>query len=128
MTSRSDDPEELLFSYGPLQDPTLQQSVFGRQLAGEDDQLYGYTLTMLEPTDARPRRQPGRHPIMMMTGQPEDRVDGTLYHVSQKELQQADTIEATDYKRDRVKLASGKIAWAYIDAKPPSYEPDGSSY
>jgi len=129
MNDTNDDTDELLFSYGTLQDPSVQLSTFGHILAGEEDELEGYTLTMLEVTDAATAagHREGRHPTMVLTGQPEDLVAGTLFRISPQELRQADTVEAADYRRDRIKLASGHVAWAYVDARPVSYEPDGSS-
>lgn len=41
----------LLFSYGTLRDPQVQQALFGRELAGEADAMAGWRRRMIEITD-----------------------------------------------------------------------------
>ena len=46
-------PDQLLFSYGTLQNPDVQLDTFGRLLAVEDDVLPGYTVDYAEIEDPR---------------------------------------------------------------------------
>lgn len=108
----------LLFSYGTLQDPAVQQANFGRQLTGSPDALVGYALTMLEITDPDVIAVSGQthHPIVTPTGDTNDRVRGTAFEVSDDELTAADGYEVDDYHRVLAPLASGAQAWVYVDA------------
>ena len=45
------DTTELLFSYGTLQNTSVQVETFGRELIGFKDQLLGYQLEMVEIKD-----------------------------------------------------------------------------
>jgi hypothetical protein len=56
----------LLFSYGTLQDKTVQVASFGRELQGRADAMPGYLQTLLEITDPEVLATTGRnyHPIV----------------------------------------------------------------
>jgi len=123
-------PHEQLFSYGTLQLEAVQLSTFGRKLAGQPDQLPGFTLVMHEITDAAVVRTSGltHHPMLVASGQLADRVPGTVFSITAAELAQADAYEVADYKRVSVTLASGRAAWVYVDARPTPHRPaDGSA-
>jgi Gamma-glutamyl cyclotransferase, AIG2-like len=113
---------EHLFSFGTLQLEAVQRSTFGRVPQGEPDQLPGYRLGLIEITDPQVLALSAQthHPMLIHTGRPEDRVDGTVFAITPEELAQADAYEVADYKRQRVTLASGLAAWVYVDARPPS--------
>ena len=114
------DPCAWLFAYGTLQNPQVQISTFGRRLAGHPDALPGYALSAIEITDPAVIAASGqaRHPIITATGDDNDRVDGAVYELIPDELEAADRYEAGDYRRVRVRLASGTDAWAYINGQP----------
>ena len=116
--SLSDDPCELLFSYGTLQLERVQLESFGRLLDGEDDAMPGYRRTMVEITDPEVLRKSGErfHPIVAPSGEPADEVAGKVFRVTAEELAAADRYEVSDYKRVAVRLKSGKEAWVYIRA------------
>lgn len=114
------DRTELLFSYGTLRLEPVQLATFRRRLDGKPDQLPGYTLTMVEITDAAVVQTSGmtHHPMLVRTGRPQDQIDGTVFAVTAAELQHADAYEVSDYRRECVVLASGQPAWVYVDARP----------
>ncbi|GAB3360789.1 GNAT family N-acetyltransferase [Lysobacter tyrosinilyticus] len=110
-----------LFSYGTLQDESVQQRLFGRRLDGAPDALLGFRMDWLEERDPDAVTASGivRHPVVHETGDAQDRIPGTLLHLSDAELARADEYEADDYRRVRVTLASGAQAWLYAGAQSP---------
>jgi gamma-glutamylcyclotransferase (GGCT)/AIG2-like uncharacterized protein YtfP len=112
------DTSEYLFSYGTLQLEHVQLATFGRKLEGRRDSLPGYRLGQLEIRDPAVVATSGKthHPIIAPTGRAEDDVAGLVLAITPAELAQADVYEVSDYKRERVTLASGLAAWAYVAA------------
>ncbi len=110
--------EVLLFSYGTLQDPAVQQANFGRLLTGTADRLTGFVIGEIEITDPEVIAESGltHHLILHPSGDPADIVDGTVFRITEDELAAADVYEAEDYRRIEVSLASGLVAWVYIAA------------
>lgn len=108
----------LLFSYGTLQLADVQLAQFGRLLDGSDDALPGYAQTLVEITDLEVIRKSGSrfHPIVTETGNPADEIAGMVFAITEAELAAADAYEVADYKRVRVRLASGRDAWVYVKA------------
>lgn len=114
----SEDSPVLLFSYGTLQDKAVQLANFGRELAGEADQMLGYSQSWVEITDPQVLASSGKthHPIVIPSGDVEDEVSGMVFQISEQELAAADAYEVSDYKRVSVALASGLTAWVYVQA------------
>ncbi len=110
--------DQLLFSYGTLQNPDVQLDTFGRRLAAEDDVLPGYTVDYAEIEDTRVVDLSGAsvHPIVRATGNPIDKVVGKALWVTDDELEAADEYEVALYRRVSVVLASGRPAWVYVSA------------
>ena len=110
---------EQLFSYGTLQLPAVQVATFARLLDGHADRLPGYRLGQLAIQDAEVVATSGKthHPIAAPSDAPGDGVDGAVFALTPAELAHADAYEVDDYRRDRVTLASGVQAWAYVDAR-----------
>ena len=106
---------EGLFSYGTLQTESVQLSTFGRRLSGSPDALIGYRLRMIQITDQDFVATSGAeyHRNLEFTGSTSDLVEGTVFSVTQQELEQADAYEPAGYERVRVKLSSGTDAWVY---------------
>ncbi len=117
-TARHDRRMPLLFSYGTLRDPAVQQANFGRLLDGREDALPGYRVELVEITDPDVLAVSGQdhHPIVMPSGDRADQVPGTVFEVSDEELAAADLYEVDDYRRVLVELASGDHAWVYVQA------------
>lgn len=106
----------LLFSYGTLQEPKYQLSVFGRLLSGTPDALPGYEPALVPIEDPAVRAVTGRthHANVVGTERPESTVAGMALDVSEAELALADDFErSADYVRVPVTLASGRAAWMY---------------
>ena len=119
MESRSTDAIEMLFSYGTLQQPEVQMATFGRLLSGHQDGLPGYRLSAVAIDDPAVVATSGKthHPIVSHTGSPDDQVAGSVLAVTADELRDSDRYEVAAYRRQSVALASGAVAWAYVDAR-----------
>ena len=105
---------EHLFSYGTLQDESVQLATFGRKLSGEPDVLRGYREGRV-PIRTRALTTSAYHLNAEFTGHDSDSIVGTVFQVTLNELEQADVYEATaNYKRIRVELESRKQAWVYV--------------
>ncbi|RFP18780.1 MULTISPECIES: gamma-glutamylcyclotransferase family protein [unclassified Duganella] len=119
MESRPTDATEMLFSYGTLQQPEVQMATFGRLLSGHQDSLPGYRLSAVAIDDPAVVETSGKthHPIVSHTGSPDDKVAGSVLAVTADELRDSDRYEVAAYRRQSVALASGAVAWAYVDAR-----------
>jgi hypothetical protein len=108
-----------LFSYGTLQQESVQVSTFGRLLEGTPDALVGYMISMVEITDPEVLRTSGArfHPIVRHSGDPADETPGMVFEITEAELAAADTYEVSDYVRVTAPLKSGTSAWVYVAAK-----------
>jgi len=106
-----------LFSYGTLQQESVQMASFGRHLKGAPDILPGWRREMVEITDADVFALSGErcHPILV-PGQHSDEVEGMVFEITDEELAAADRYEVADYKRTAVRLKSGIDAWVYVKA------------
>ena len=109
---------EKLFSYGTLQMGNVQQETFGRLLSGKKDTLIGYVLSEIKIKDESVIAKSGTdiHPILRLTGNSEDEVDGTIYEITKEELRQADEYEVEEYARIKANFKSGSKAWVYAAA------------
>jgi gamma-glutamylcyclotransferase (GGCT)/AIG2-like uncharacterized protein YtfP len=107
-----------LFSYGTLQQDSVQLSSFGRLLKGADDSLPGYRQTMIEITDPDVIRKSSKnfHPMVVVSDDPDDEIAGKVFEITPAELAAADAYEVADYKRISVRLRSGLDAWVYVKA------------
>ncbi len=109
-----------LFSYGTLQIEAVQLATFGRRLEGTPDSLPGYRQTKLKIKDETVVAQSGQEYYLniQFTGQDSDKIDGTRFQVTRRELEQADVYEeAALYRRISVELNSGVQAWVYLGAE-----------
>nr|WP_194922867.1 M24 family metallopeptidase [Catenulispora pinisilvae] len=111
-------PDQLLFSYGTLRLPGVQQARFGRELPGRADGLPGFRLETVTITDSAVIADSGSglHPVAVRSDELADVVEGTVFTVTAAELEAADAYEADDYTRFSLALRSGEQAWVYIDA------------
>jgi len=106
-----------LFSYGTLQQCEVQLATYGRLLDGEPDCLTGFRLEdiAIGRDDVVEISGKAVHTIARRTGNPADRISGTLYSLTGSELQAADAYEDSAYKRIAVTLESGRDVWVYVD-------------
>ena len=94
----------LLFSYGTLQDASVQIANFGRELSGCEDSLPGYTRRLIATAEAQ-------YWNVETSSNPEDAVSGTVFAVTEQELAAADKYEeGAEYRRISVTLRSGDQA------------------
>jgi hypothetical protein len=105
-----------LFSYGTLQLPEVQRANYGRLLEGRPDALVAYALRPLPITDPEVVRISGLavHTIACRTGNPADRITGTVFALTPTELAATDAYEVDVYGRAEVQLESGARAFVYI--------------
>lgn len=110
---------EHLFSYGSLQQESVQLSTFGRKLAGAPDVLPGYCTVQIEIRDRTATAATGAEYYLdaQTTGDDGEFIAGTRFDVTAQELALADVYEASaNYKRIRVQLKSGMHSWIYVSA------------
>jgi len=120
----------LLFSYGTLQLPSVQQASFGRLLHGCADRLPGYTLGQLPIDDAQVVATSGKthHPIAIRCHRPDGAIDGMVFDITDEELAGADRYEVPAYRRVLARLASGRQAWVYVDAREAGVRPSDRDF
>ncbi len=110
----------LLFSYGTLQQESVQLSTFGRLLEGQRDELLGFEQSLVRIEDPQVVATSGKthHANVMSDSKKDSRVSGIVFEITDAELAAADQYEQlAAYKRIAAMLASGKRAWVYIDAR-----------
>lgn len=108
----------LLFSYGTLQQESVQLSTFGRLLHGQSDELPGFERSLVRIADPQVLATSGKthHANVTFNGRNDSRVSGTVFEITDAELAAADHYEQfAAYKRIAATLASGKQAWVYLD-------------
>lgn len=105
-----------LFSYGTLQLERVQLSTFGRRLHGTPDAMVGYRLKPVEITDPDVIAISGTnmHTNLVLSDDPADAVEGTVFEITAAELAAADDYEVDEYQRVSVRLRSGIEAFVYI--------------
>jgi gamma-glutamylcyclotransferase (GGCT)/AIG2-like uncharacterized protein YtfP len=110
----------LLFSYGTLQQESVQLSTFGRLLQGQRDELLGFEQSLVRIEDPQVIAITGKthHANVTFNGRNDSRVRGTVFELTDAELAAADRYEQlASYKRVAAMLVSGKQAWVYVDAR-----------
>jgi hypothetical protein len=107
----------LLFSYGTLQEVSVQVATFGRVLRGEPDELIGFKASSIPIEDPDLAARAGRTHFANATFDGSGRLAGVVFEVTDEELTAADGYEkAAGYVRIGAPLASGKRAWVYVEA------------
>ena len=113
----------LLFSYGTLQEDSVQLSTFGRRLTGQSDQLPMFEPSLVKIEDPHVVAAVGRthHANVRFNGKEDSRVPGTVFEITDAELASVDEYEVTfSYERFAATLASGRRAWVYVHGyRPP---------
>jgi gamma-glutamylcyclotransferase (GGCT)/AIG2-like uncharacterized protein YtfP len=94
----------LIFTYGSLLIPEVQEAVIGRRIAGTPDRLRGFCKTTLKD---------GADSFPNLTPDQDARVEGRVIEVTQHELERIDMYEGDLYVRRKVTLESGKETWVY---------------
>lgn len=110
----------LLFSYGMLRQEPVQLSTFGRPLSGQADELVGFEPARVKIDDPQVVAESGatHYENAFFNGNPDSRVSGMVFEISDAELAAADVFEQrAAYTRVCARLASGKQAWVYVEAR-----------
>ena len=107
----------LIFSYGTLQRPRVQQELFGRLVRMDDDALLGFEAVPVEidHPDVIEFSGSATH-LGLVPGDPAARIAGKLLHVTEADLPALDDYEGDEYRRIEVGLESGTRAWVYVKA------------
>ena len=108
-----------IFSYGTLQDPAVQEAVFGRRLPSLPDELPGFVLDRVRIIDPDVIAKSGsdEHPILRRSSAAGASVMGSALAVALEDVAKADAYEVADYRRIAVSLASGRNAYVYVAAE-----------
>ncbi len=107
----------LLFTYGTLQQESVQLSTFGRVLDGAKDELVGFEQSPVKIVDPDLVATLGRthHSNVTKVGSDQSRVPGVAFEVDDAELLSVDEYEtAFRYVRISCTLASARPAWVYV--------------
>lgn len=106
----------LLFSYGTLQNTSVQIQTFGRELTGYNDELLGYKLVMIKIKDKKVVALSGElhHPIAIP--EPNTHIKGKVFKITPDELVQSDKYEVANYQRVLGEMLSGQAAWVYVQS------------
>ena len=107
----------LLFSYGTLQQESVQLSTLGRRLNGQRDELPGFEQSLVRIEDPQVVAAIGmtHHANVKFNGDEDSRVPGMVFEITDAELAIVDDYEiAFFYRRVAAMLASGKQAWVYV--------------
>lgn len=105
----------VLFSYGTLMDPAVQEGVFGAPIPTEPDALPGFEIGTVTITDPEVIALSGTAThLILRPGAPEAEVPGARLELDDAGLRAADEYEVDDYRRVEVTLSSGIRAWVYL--------------
>lgn len=110
----------LLFSYGMLQQESVQLSTFGRRLNGQRDELLRFEPALVRIEDPQVVAALGKthHANVRFNGNDDSQVPGMVCEITDAELASVDEYEtAFFYKRVAARLASGRQVWLYVDAR-----------
>ena len=109
-----------LFSYGTLQQESVQLSTFGRRLNGHRDDLIKFEQSSVRIEDPQVAATLAKthHANVTFNGNENSRVPGMVFEITDAELASVDEYEvAFFYKRVAAMLASGKQAWVYVHSR-----------
>ena len=108
--------KHFLFSYGTLQLEQVQIENYRRLLTGVTDTLLRYKLGDLKITEASVISKSGKefHPIAVKTDNNDDVIKGTIFEITDIELEATDKYEVSDYQRILETFSSDKEAWVYV--------------
>ncbi|GGD47688.1 DUF4286 family protein [Muriicola marianensis] len=95
-----------LFTYGTLQEKDVQKMIFSRTLNGKRDSLSAHRISE--------EMVGGLYPTIRRSENPNDKVEGLVYVISEEELTLVDAYEGEAYERMNITLESGVKAWVYL--------------
>lgn len=115
-----------VFAYGVLQSPSVQKTLFGKELQGVQDSVPGLVLTVIELADAELVMASGtsRHPMAVLGATSGASIRGTLYWLSAEDLDLLDQRSDSRLHRVAMELKSGGVAWVYVDRRYRPHAPN----
>jgi gamma-glutamylcyclotransferase (GGCT)/AIG2-like uncharacterized protein YtfP len=106
---------ELLFSYGILQEERVQLKLYNRIVIMTADRLIGFEKRKIEITDTDfLSRGENKYQTILIKNPGASPVNGMVLELTEKELALTDAFEPVNYKRVNIVLESGKKAWLYM--------------
>jgi len=97
---------ERIFSYGTLQDPSVQTQWIGRPLNGEPDSVKGFRLEEIDIDKEV-------FWILVPDKKTKQIICGQVLEITKKELQAFDEYEGEAYQRSLLTMMTGRTAWVY---------------
>ncbi|MBN2484675.1 MAG: gamma-glutamylcyclotransferase [Bacteroidales bacterium] len=98
---------ERLFIYGTLRIQNLRKKLTGREITSfGTDSLSGFRLSKIYSEGQY-------YPIIIDDSSSKQIIEGEIIEVTVSELKKLDCYEGSFYKRRKVVLNSGIVAWAY---------------
>lgn len=110
--------DAIVFSYGTLQLPRVQRTLYGRALESADDVLPGFETVPMKITDPAVIEASGSdlHLALVPSRDPAAVIPGKALRMTETELAATDVYEGTNYRRIEVTLDSGVRAFVYVGA------------
>jgi gamma-glutamylcyclotransferase (GGCT)/AIG2-like uncharacterized protein YtfP len=108
-----------LFAYGTLRLEQVQTRLFGRQVPTTADALAGWRIEEIEIDDPQVVAVSGRsrHPVLVRSANPSDRIEGAVLALNAAELAAADAYEASSYVRTTARSDAGEQVDVYVLAE-----------
>ncbi|RMD67870.1 gamma-glutamylcyclotransferase [Candidatus Pacearchaeota archaeon] len=94
-----------LFIYATLKNPATQKRIIGRTLKTKPDILENFSLSKINIS---------KETFLAAVPRENRKISGFLVEVTKKELEKIDSYETRAYKRIKVRLKSGVVAWVYV--------------
>jgi gamma-glutamylcyclotransferase (GGCT)/AIG2-like uncharacterized protein YtfP len=99
---------ETVFVYGTLRDKDTRKRLCGRDVYTENyDCLKGFELSSIHDENQS-------FPILVENDLSDQIINGEIIELSRSELLLIDQYEGSFYRRIKITLESGKLAWVYI--------------
>ena len=100
-----------VFSYGTLQNKTIQLELYGTLLQGQPDILKGFKLNSIMLKNNLGENK--MYPIIEYTGNPNETIKGFVFKMSHTQLSATDIYEGPSYKRISTITELGRTCWVY---------------
>jgi gamma-glutamylcyclotransferase (GGCT)/AIG2-like uncharacterized protein YtfP len=107
---------EYLFVYGTLQGPELQLQLLERVPSTHPDSLSKYQIEKTRITDLKfiAKGENEWQNRLVFSDNEVDIIEGMVISLETEELKKIDNYEPENYRREKIKLASGILAWVYL--------------
>lgn len=99
--------EHLIFAYGTLKESKIRRALLKRQVIAENDTISGFAIEKIYLDGIS-------YPIAVIDPSNKNKIPGEVFQVSNREIGIIDEYESGAYKRIKVSLKSGQLAWLYV--------------